>query len=105
MKVKMIMESIIKAFLKNKIIYSFELIYNHSLVSGITSLSVFNEETQKPSFSWASQIFGFEKCFCFHQDICFSFFANGACKFWKDIDIVLYMKRRSFLKMKLESFK
>ena len=80
MKVKMITERIMKAFLKSKIIYSFELIYNHGLVSGITSLSVFNEETLKPSFSWASQIFGFEKCLCFHR-ICFSYFANGACKF------------------------
>ena len=66
MKVKMIMERIMKAFLKSKIIYSFERIYNHGLVSGITSLSVFNEETLKPSFSWASQVFGFEK---FHQDM------------------------------------
>ena len=69
MKVKMIMERIMKAFLKSKIIYSFQLIYNHGLVSGVTSLSVFNEEILKPSFSWASQIFGFEKCFCFHQDV------------------------------------
>ena len=66
MKVKMIMERIMKAFLKSKIIYSFERIYNHGLVSGITSLSVFTEETLKPSFSWASQVFGFEK---FHQDM------------------------------------
>ena len=65
MKVKMIMERIMKEFLKSKIIYSFKLIYIHVLVSGITSLSVFNEETLKPSFSWASQIFGFEKCFFF----------------------------------------
>ena len=69
MKVKMIMERIMKTILKSKIIYSFELIYNHGLVSGITSLGVFNEETLKPSFTWASQIFGFEKCLCFHQDM------------------------------------
>ena len=37
MKVKMIIEHIIKALLKSKIIYSFELIYSHGLVSGITS--------------------------------------------------------------------
>ena len=43
MKVKMIMERIMKALLKSKMIYSFELTYNHSLVSGITSLSVFYE--------------------------------------------------------------
>ena len=95
MKVKMIMERIMKAFLKSKIIYSFKLIYIHVLVSGITSLSVFNEETLKPSFSWASQIFGFEKCFSFHQDICFSIFCKWGMK----------QKRQSFFKIKLESFK
>ena len=41
MAVKMINERIIKALLKSKIIYSFELIYSHGLVSGITSLSMF----------------------------------------------------------------
>ena len=69
-----------KLFLKRKIVCSFELIYNHGLVSGITSLSVFTEDTLKPSFSWACRIFGFEKCFRFQRNICFSFFANGSCK-------------------------
>ena len=41
MTVEMINERIIKALLKSKIIYSFELIYGHGLVSGITSLSMF----------------------------------------------------------------
>ena len=41
MKVKLIIERIMKALLKSKIIYSFELIYNHGPVSGITSLSMF----------------------------------------------------------------
>ena len=39
--VKMINEHIIKALLKSKIIYSFELVYSHGLVSGITNLSMF----------------------------------------------------------------
>ena len=64
-KVKMIIERIMKALLKSKIIYNFELIYNHVLVSGITSRSVFTEETPKRSFSWGSQIFGFEKMLLF----------------------------------------
>ena len=40
MKVKMIIEHIIEALLKSKIVYSFELIYSHGLVSGINSLSM-----------------------------------------------------------------
>ena len=99
------MERIMKLFLKRKIVCSFELIYNHGLVSGITSLSVFTEDTLKPSFSWACRVFGFEKCFCFHQNICFSFFANGACKSQKDVNVVLHMKKRLFFKIKPESFK
>ena len=41
MKVKMTIERIIKALLKSKTVYSFELIYNHGLVSRITSLTMF----------------------------------------------------------------
>ena len=41
MKVKMIIEHIIEALLKSKIVYMFELIYSHGLVSGINSLSMF----------------------------------------------------------------
>ena len=41
MKVKMIIEHIIKALLKRKIFCRFELIYSHGLVSEITSLSMF----------------------------------------------------------------
>ena len=40
MKVKMIIEHIIEALLKSKIVYSFELIYSHGLVSEINSLSM-----------------------------------------------------------------
>ena len=41
MKVKMIIEHIIEALLKIKIVYSFELTYSHGLVSWINSLSMF----------------------------------------------------------------
>ena len=41
MKVKMIIKRIMKALLIRKLIYSFDLIYNHGLVFGITSLSMF----------------------------------------------------------------
>ena len=41
MKVKMITERFTNALLKSKIIYSFELIYSHGLVSGITGLGMF----------------------------------------------------------------
>ena len=41
MAAKMINERIIKALLKSKIVYSFELIYSHGLVSGITCLNMF----------------------------------------------------------------
>ena len=40
-KVKMVIQSIIKTLLKSKIINSFKLIYNHCLVSRISSLSIF----------------------------------------------------------------
>ena len=39
--VKTIIERIMKALLKGKFIYSFELIYSHGLVSGFTSLCIF----------------------------------------------------------------
>ena len=42
MTIKIIIERIIKALLKSKVIYSFELIYSHGLVSRITSLSMFS---------------------------------------------------------------
>ena len=41
MKVKMIIERIMKALLKSKIIYSSKLIYIHGLVPRIISLSMF----------------------------------------------------------------
>ena len=48
--VKMIVERIIKALFKSEMIYSFELIYTHGLVSGITSLSMFLLMTDPKSF-------------------------------------------------------
>ena len=59
---KMIIERIIKALLKSKLIYTFELIYSHGLMS---EFIIFTDETLEPSSSWTSQIFGFEKVILF----------------------------------------
>ena len=75
MTVKMINERIAKALLKGKIIYSFELIYSHGLVSGITSLSM-SDETQKP-FNWTSQIVGVEKMLLFLSGNVLFFYQRG----------------------------
>ena len=73
-KVKMIIEHIIKALLKNKIIYSFKLIYSHGLVSGITSLSMFLlKRPASPLLAGLAKSLVLKKCFCFYQGICFSF--------------------------------
>ena len=61
MKVKMIIEHIIKALLKSKMIYSFELIYSHGLVPGITHSICFCWRNPQAFFGWTSQIFGFKK--------------------------------------------
>ena len=76
MAVKMIVEPIIKALLKSKIIYDFQLIYSHGLVSGITSLSMFLLMRSE-----CLLLAKLAKYFCFYQEICFRFFRNGACKF------------------------
>ena len=60
-KVKMIIERIIKALLKNKLIYSSELIYNHDHKFEY----VLTEESRITSFSWTYKIFGFEKMLLF----------------------------------------
>ena len=74
MKVKMIIERIMKALLKSKIIYSSELIYNHGLVSGITSLSMFLlRRTGYLLSAGLAKSLVLKKCCCFHQDICFGF--------------------------------
>ena len=75
MTVKMINERITKALLKSKIIYSFELIYSHGLVSGITSLSM-SDETQKP-INWTSQIVGVEKMLLFLSGNVLFFYQRG----------------------------
>ena len=81
MKVKMIAEHIIKAFLKNKVIYCFEPIYSHGLVS--ITVYVFTEETRKPSFDSTSQIFDFKKMLLFLSGICFSFLTKPYANFRK----------------------
>ena len=70
MKVKMTIVRIIKALLKSKIIYNFELIYRHGLVSGITSLSMFL--LKRPTsllLAGLAKYLVLEKCFCFYQEI------------------------------------
>ena len=106
MAVKMTIESIIKALLKSKITYSFELIYSHGLVPGITSLSMFLlMRPESLLLAVLAKSLVLKKCFCFYQEISFSFFTNGECKFYKDGNSILYMERQSSYKIKLESFK
>ena len=69
-----IIEHIIKALLKSKIVYRLELIYSHGLVSGITSLSMFLlKRLASLLLSGLVKSLVFKKCFCFYQVICFSF--------------------------------
>ena len=66
----MINEHIIKALLKSKVIYSFEPIYSHGLVFGITSLSKFL--LMGPKNFLLARLVNFlvlKKCFCFYQEI------------------------------------
>ena len=82
MIINMIIERIIKALLKSKIIYSFELIHSHDLVSGITSLSIFLLMRPKSlALAGLAKSLVLKNCFCFCQKKYFSFFTNGACKF------------------------
>ena len=74
MKVKMITKHIMKALLKSKLIYSLKLIYNHGLVFGITSLSMFLLRTPEYLLlTGLAKSLGLKKCFRFHQDVCYSF--------------------------------
>ena len=101
----MITERIIKALLKSKIIYNFELIYNHDRVSAITSLSMFLLwRLESLLLAGLAKFLVLKKCFCFLQEVCFSFFKNGACKFQKDVNRI-YKERQSSFKIKLQSFK
>ena len=77
----MIIERIIRVVLKNKMIYGFELIYGHVLVSGITSLSMLlMMRSESLLLAGLAKSLILTKCFCFYQQIYFSFFTNGACK-------------------------
>ena len=81
MKVRMTIERIIKALLKSKIIYNFELIYNRGLVSGITSLSMFLlKRLASLLLAGLAKYLVFRKCFCFYQGM-FLFFTNAVCRF------------------------
>ena len=83
MTVKMIIDRIIEALLTSKIIYSFELIYSHGLVSGITSLSIFL--LMRPKSLLVAGLAKFlvsKKYFVFIRKYVLAFFfINGACKF------------------------
>ena len=82
--VKMINERIIKALLKSKIIYNFGLIYSRGLVSGITSLSMFLLMRPKNLLlAGLARSLVLKKCFCFYQEMCFSFLAMGHVNFRK----------------------
>ena len=75
MTIKMIAERIMKMLLKSKIICNFKLIYSHDLVSGIPSLSMFLLITPENLFlAILAKSLVLKKCFCFCQEICFSFF-------------------------------
>ena len=99
MTVKMIIERIIKILLKSKIIYSFELICSHHPVSGITSFSMFL--LMRPEcliVAGITKCLVLTKCFCFYQEICFSFSSNRACTFWKDVNDIITGKDNHPLK-------
>ena len=84
MAVKMINERIIKALLKSKIIYSFELVYSHVLVSGITNLSMFL--LMKPKnllLAGLAKSLVFKKMFLFLSGNMFSFLLMGHVNFGK----------------------
>ena len=82
MTIKMIPERIMKMLLKSKIICNFKLIYSHDLVSGIPSLSMFLLMTPESLFlAILAKSLVLKKCFCFYQEICFSFFLQMGHKF------------------------
>ena len=84
MSIKIVIERIIKALLKSKIIYSFELIYSHGLVSGIPSLSMFlTMRLESLLLTGLAKSLVLKKCFCFYQEICFSFLPMGHVNFRK----------------------
>ena len=56
-------------------VYSFELIYIHGLVPGVTSLSMFLLiRRESLLLAGLAKSLVLKKCFCFYQEICFSFF-------------------------------
>ena len=74
MAVEVINERIIKALLKSKIIYSFELIYCHCQVSEITSLSMLSLIRPKNLLlARLAKSLVLRKFLCFYQEIYFSF--------------------------------
>ena len=83
----------IKASLKSKTVYSFELIYSHGLVSGKTSLSMFFlGRPESVLLAGLAKPLVLKKCLCCYQEICFSFFTNAVCKFQKDVNSIIHGK-------------
>ena len=83
MTFKMIIGLIAKALLKNNI-YSFELIFSHGLVSGITSLSMLL--LMRPEYlplAGLAKSLVLKKCLCFYQEMCFSLLPMGHVNFRK----------------------
>ena len=67
----MIIERNHKSIIEEQNIYSFELIYSHGLVSGITSLSMFlMMRPESLLLAWLGESLDLK--------ICLSFFTNGA---------------------------
>ena len=96
----MIIERIIKA-LEEQNIYSFEIIYSYDLVSGMTSLSMFLlMRPESLLLAGLAKSLVLKKCFCFYQEICFSFFTIEACRFQRDVNSIYFT-----YKIKLESLK
>ena len=84
MKVKVIIKRITDGLLKRKWIYSFEL--------GTPGWVYFFRRELTTLLAGLTKLWFRKKCFCFYQEICFSFFINTTCKFWKDSNSIIYGK-------------
>ena len=86
----MIIERIIKALLKRKITCSLELIYSHSLVSGITSLSMLLlMRPESTLLAGIAKSLVLKKCFGFCQEIRFTFFYKWGMHITERLNIII----------------
>ena len=77
MTIIIIIERIIIVLSKSKLIYSFELIHSHGLVSGISSLSIFLlMRPENLLLAGLAKSLDLKKCFLSRN-----MFTNGMCKF------------------------